>query len=145
MATGNKRILVVDDNKSLVMIVERVLQREGYSVTTALTGADGIQKAKSEKPDLIILDIQMPGGTDGYEVCRVLQLDPSTSTIPIIFLSSKGNVDERHGQPAAVGLKEVQLAFRYGASDFLHKPISANDLIAAVKNALSLSKILSSD
>lgn len=143
MTTSRKRILVVDDNKSLVLVMARILQKEGYDVFTAFDGTEGMQKAQREKPDLIILDIRMPG-PDGYEVCRELQSDPNTANIPIVFLSSKGNIDEKQG-PAGVGLKEVKLAYRYGASDFLHKPISSKELITTVKGILSLDNILSSD
>jgi len=142
MTTNSKRILVVDDNQSLVKIAEHLLQREGYEVSTAFDGTEGIQKAQREKPDLILLDIKMPG-IDGYEVCRQLQLDPNTANIPVVFLSSKGNIDEKQG-PAAVGLKEVKLAYQYGATDFLHKPIYAKELITTVKSILSFDKILSS-
>src|SRR5271157_4355011 len=131
MTGSSKRILVVDDNKSLVMVMARILQKEGYIVSTAFDGSEGMEKAQSEKPDLIILDISMPG-PDGYEVCRQLQLDPNTSNIPVVFLSSKGNIDEKQGM-AGVGLKEVKLAYSYGASDFLHKPISSKELITKVK------------
>ena len=140
---GNNRILVIDDNKSLVFIAERVLQREGYIVSTALNGQEGIHKAKTEKPDLIVLDIEMPG-LNGYEVCRELQQDQNTINIPIIFLSAKGNTDETQGA-SAVGLKEIKLAFNLGASEFLHKPVSAADLITAVKKTLSFTDIISSE
>jgi CheY-like chemotaxis protein len=140
---ASKRILVVDDNKSLVMVMARILQKEGYIVSTAFDGPEGMEKAQKEKPDLVILDISMPG-PDGYEVCRQLQLDPNTSNIPVVFLSSKGNIDEKQGA-AGVGLKEVKLAYSYGASDFLHKPISSRELITTVKGILSLDNILASD
>ena len=143
MTTSRKRILVVDDNKSLVLVMARLLQREGYEVSTAFDGTEGMQKAQTEKPDLIILDIRMPG-PDGYEVCRELQSDPNTASIPIVFLSSKGNIDEKQG-PAGVGLNEMKMAYKYGASDFLHKPISSKELITRVKGILSLDNILSSD
>jgi CheY-like chemotaxis protein len=143
MTSSSKRILVVDDNKSLVMVMARILQKEGYDVSTAFDGTEGMEKAQSEKPDIIILDISMPG-PDGYAVCRQLRLDPNTSNIPVVFLSSKGNIDEKRG-PAGVGLKELQLGYSYGASDFLHKPISSKELITTVKGILSLDNILSSD
>lgn len=143
MATNRKRVLIVDDNKSLVLVAARVLEKEGYDVSTAFDGMEGVAKAQTEKPDLIILDIGMPG-PDGYEVCRELKMDPNTANIPVVFLSSKGNLDEREG-PSATGLKEVKLAYSLGAYDFIHKPISARELITVVNDAFALDKIISSD
>lgn len=143
MIIHRKRILVVDDNKSLVMVMQRILQHEGYDVSTAFDGTEAIQKAQMAVPDLVILDISMPG-IDGYEVCRHLQSDPKTAKTPIVFLSSKGNIDERKG-PAGVGLKEIQQAYSFGAVDFLHKPVTAKELLSTVKSVLSLGKIASAD
>jgi CheY-like chemotaxis protein len=135
-------ILVVDDEKSLVLIAERVLQKEGFDVITAMNGIDGLKQAIENMPDVIVLDIVMPG-MDGYEVCRKLQGNPDTCNIPVIFLSVKGVVDENKSA-AAEGLKEISDAFEYGASDFLNKPVTARDLIEAIKKALSFHNILSS-
>ena len=143
MTADRKKILVVDDNKSLVVVMERILQKEGYDVRTALDGSEALQKIQAEKPDLIILDILMPG-IDGYEVCRQLQADAKTASIPVVFLSSKGDIDERKGA-AGVGLKEVKRAYDYGAIDFLHKPISSQELLTTVRSILSLGKIASLD
>jgi len=143
MATNRRRVLIIDDNKSLVVVAARVLEKEGYDVSTAFDGVEGVAKAQTERPDLIILDIGMPG-TNGYEVCRELKMDPNTANIPVVFLSSKGNLNEREG-PSAIGLKEVKLAYSLGATNFIHKPISARELIAAVNDVFILDKILSSD
>jgi twitching motility two-component system response regulator PilH len=135
-----KRILVVDDNRMLAMTAERVLQKQGYETASALNGPEGLQKAQQWKPDLIILDIVMPG-MDGYEVSRQLKRYPDTVDIPIIFLSSKGNTDETEGPPI-VGLKEINKAFNSGANDFLHKPVAAADLLRAVNDVFGLYKLL---
>jgi len=132
-------ILVIDDNRTLVLVAERVLKKQGYAVSTALNGADGIKKARAEKPALIILDIVMPE-MDGYEVGRQLKQNPDTASIPIIYLSAKGNTDETKGSTAD-GLKEIDKAFECGASDFLNKPVKASDLIETVKNVLWLSRL----
>lgn len=135
-------VLVVDDEKSLVLIAERVLQKEGFDVITASNGVDGLKQALENIPDVIVLDIVMPG-MNGYEVCRKLQGNESTCNIPVIFLSVKGVIDEKKGA-SAEGLKEVNEAFDYGASDFLNKPVTARDLIEAIKKALSFHQLLSS-
>jgi CheY-like chemotaxis protein len=135
-------VLVVDDEKSLVLIAERVLQKEGFDVVTAYNGIDGFKKALESLPDVIVLDIVMPE-MNGYEVCQKLQANEKTCNIPVIFLSVKGTVDENKGATIE-GLREINEAFNRGASDFLNKPVTARELIDAIKKALSFHQILSS-
>ena len=85
-----KRILVVDDSRMLATAVERILQKQDYEVITAISAIEGFDKAKEEKPDVIILDVIIPG-INGYEVGRELRQDPETSDIPIIFLSGESH------------------------------------------------------
>jgi len=134
------RILVVDDDRSLVRLAERVLQDEDFDVLTAFDGREGLERAREEKPDLIILDIVMPK-MDGYEVCRHLQRDPNTACIPVIFFSVKGEVDEI-GKPPVIALKEQTKAFHAGALDFLIKPVTAEELVNRTKALLRLSKLI---
>jgi len=136
---NKKRVLVIDDNRTLVLAARGVLQKNGYDVITALNGSEGLQKAEQEKPDVIVLDIVMPG-MNGYEVGQELKQNPETSDIPIIFLSAKGNTDEKKG-PTANGLKEIDKAFECGANDFLNKPVKADDLLASIKNVLWFAKM----
>jgi CheY-like chemotaxis protein len=138
---SKKRILIIDDNRTLVLTAERVLQKGGYETATALNGRDGLQKAQQWKPDVIILDIVMPG-MNGYEVGNQLRQNPVTADIPIIFLSAKGNTDETQGAPV-IGLKEISKAFDSGASDFLHKPVAAVEFLQAVNNVLNLDELIS--
>jgi CheY-like chemotaxis protein len=141
MAMEKKRVLIIDDNRTLALTAERVLQKQGYDTQTAMNGREGLEKAQKWQPDIIILDIVMPG-IDGYEVGRELRQDPGTAGIPIIFLSAKGNTDEKEGSPT-IGLKEINRAFKCGANDFLHKPVAAADLIYAVENILKISELIS--
>jgi CheY-like chemotaxis protein len=134
------RILIVDDNHALVLAAERVLQKEGFDVLTAYDGLEGLEKARAEKPDLIILDIMMPK-MDGYEVCRQLRNDPVTARIPIIILSAKGEVDEKKSAPA-IGLKDIYSAYNLGVNNFLTKPVTANDVLNAVRDEFSFSALL---
>ncbi len=135
------RILVVDDNHSVVKLLELLLQREGYIVLTAFDGMDGLQKAGQEKPDLIILDVVMPG-IEGYEVCRHLQADPNTANIPIIFLTVKGDVRGviSLNRKRIVGerVRERIDAYEAGATDFLSKPIVAKEVVDRVRKVLSV-------
>lgn len=136
-----KLILVVDDNRVMVLATKRILQKQSYDVITALNGVEGLEKARKEKPDVIILDIVMPG-MDGYEVGHQLRMDPDTTEIPIIFLSAKGNTDEKKG-PTVIGLEEIDKAFECGANEFLQKPVAADELLRTVHNVLGLSKLIS--
>jgi DNA-binding response OmpR family regulator len=135
------RILVVDDNHSVVKLLELLLQREGYVVLTAFDGMDGLQKAGQEKPDLIILDVVMPG-IEGYEVCRHLQADPNTANIPVIFLTVKGDVRGviSLNRKRIVGerVRERMDAYDAGATDFLSKPIVAKEVVDRVRKVLSV-------
>jgi DNA-binding response OmpR family regulator len=134
-------VLIVDDEKSLLLIAQRVLQKEGFEVITASNGLEGLQQAQGKKPDIIVLDIVMPD-MNGYEVCRRLQCSSATCGIPVIFLSVKGNVDEKVAP--AQGLKEINMAFDNGAADFLNKPVSARELIDTIRKVLSTYDIIKS-
>ena len=138
---AKKRILIIDDNRALVLAAERVLQKNGFDVLTASDGLKGLEKARAEKPDLILLDINMPV-MDGYEVCHKLKSDPDMARIPVIILSAKGEIDEKK-TASAVGLKEVYTAYDLGANNFLTKPVAADDLLDAVRNEFAFSSLLS--
>ena len=121
MAKG--RILVVDDEIYIVHILDFSLGMEGYEVVTALDGEQALEKARSEKPDLIVLDIMMPK-LDGYETCKRLKADPETKDVPIILLSAKGrNVDQKVG-------------FEVGADDYITKPFSPRKLVERINAIL---------
>ncbi len=131
------RILVVDDNRSVVRIVEALLQKEGFEVLTAFDGLEGLRKAREEKPNLIILDIVMPR-MDGYKVCRLLQDKPDTAAIPVLMLSVKGYIDDPSldDQVIESRIQEQMDGFDAGAVDFLSKPIKARELLKRVRALL---------
>ena len=121
MASG--KILVVDDEIYIVHILDFSLGMEGYEVITALDGDQAIEKARAEKPDLIVLDIMMPK-LDGYETCKMLKADEATRDIPVILLSAKGrNVDQKIG-------------FEVGADDYMTKPFSPRKLVERINAIL---------
>ena len=121
MAKG--RILVVDDEIYIVHILDFSLGMEGYEVVTALDGEQALDKARSEKPDLIVLDIMMPK-LDGYETCKRLKADAETKDVPVILLSAKGrNVDQKVG-------------FEVGADDYITKPFSPRKLVERINAIL---------
>jgi DNA-binding response OmpR family regulator len=131
------RILCVDDDRPTVTIISGVLRKEGYEVDTALDGTEGLKKAREMKPDLIVLDIMMPG-LDGYEVCRRLRSDPDTSKIGVLMLTAKGGVDEnvKESWKFAGRVQDRLKGFDSGALEFLTKPIKAKELLLRVKAVL---------
>jgi DNA-binding response OmpR family regulator len=115
-----KKILVVDDEPTLVATLRYNLEREGYQVATAVDGESGLAVARAERPDLIILDLMLPG-LDGFEVCRILRRE---MTVPILMLTAKTDEVDK-----VVGLE-------LGADDYVTKPFSMRELIARVRALL---------
>jgi two-component system, OmpR family, alkaline phosphatase synthesis response regulator PhoP len=116
-------ILVVDDERDILDLVEYNLIKQGYEVITSDNGRDSIQLAKAHRPALILLDIMMPR-MDGHQVCQNLKLDPDLKDIPVIFLTARS--DE---QSEVRGLEQ-------GADDYLTKPISISKLMSRIKAVL---------
>ncbi len=135
--SSKARILVVDDNHSIVRLIGALLQKDGFEALTAFDGLEGLQKAREEKPDLIILDIVMPR-MDGYEVSRLLQDDPDTAAIPVLMLTVKGQIDDPSLDDHALeaGIRERMDGYEAGALEFLSKPIKAKELLDRVKALL---------
>ncbi|MEE9573287.1 MAG: response regulator [Candidatus Neomarinimicrobiota bacterium] len=122
-----KRILVIDDLPENVFMLQDRLEHEGYEIITAYDGKSGIEKAQSELPDLILLDVMMPD-INGIEVCKTLVNNKKTSEIPIILVTAKtGAEDTKDGLDA-------------GAYDYIKKPFNKIELLARVKSALKLSE-----
>ena len=122
-----KRILVIDDLPENVFMLQDRLEHEGYIVLTAYDGKSGIEKARTELPDLILLDVMMPD-INGIEVCKTLVNDKHASNIPVILVTAKtGAEDTKDGLDA-------------GAFDYIKKPFNKIELLARVKSALKLSE-----
>ena len=122
-----KRILVIDDLPENVFMLQDRLEHEGYEVSTAYDGKSGMEKAYSEHPDLILLDIMMPDIT-GIEVCKTLVTDKRTSDIPIILVTAKS------------GAEDTKEGLEAGAFDYIKKPFNRIELLARVHSALKLSE-----
>ncbi|GBD86999.1 response regulator PleD [bacterium BMS3Abin03] len=122
-----KRILVIDDLPENVYMLQDRLENEGYEVLTAYDGNSGIEKAKSEFPDLILLDIMMPD-INGIEACKILVSDPKTSKIPIILVTAK------------TGAEDTKEGLEAGAYDYIKKPFNKIELLARINSALKLSE-----
>jgi DNA-binding response OmpR family regulator len=114
------RVLVVEDEESLLFTLAHSLKREGYTVVTASRGDDGLKLAREQKPDLILLDVMLPG-IDGIQVCRMLRRD---SDVPIIMLTALGGESDR-----VAGLDT-------GADDYMPKPFGMRELMARVRALL---------
>jgi two-component system alkaline phosphatase synthesis response regulator PhoP len=118
-----KRIMVVDDDKDIRRLVESILGKEGFVTVGAESGADALKKIQNSKPDLIILDLQLPD-KDGFEVCKILRADPATRYIPVVFLTVQ-NLDSYK----IAGLE-------IGADDYITKPFNQTELVARIKAVL---------
>jgi CheY-like chemotaxis protein len=118
-------ILLVDDNPDSLRLLSLILTRVGYSVRPATDGHQALTAAQSTPPDLILLDIMMPG-MDGYDVCEQLKANESTRDIPIIFLSAVGQ------------LKDKVRALTVGGVDYITKPFQTQEVLARVATHLSL-------
>lgn len=123
MASG-PRILVVDDVQPNIRLLEAVLSTQGYEVIPASSGAEALELVVERRPDLILLDVQMPG-MNGYEVCRRLRADPATSFLPVVMVTSSEGEDR-------VGAIEA------GADDFVQKPFNQAELLARVRSLLRI-------
>lgn len=119
------KVLVVDDVMPNVLLLKVMLSNEKFNVITASNGEQAIEQVRNEKPDLILLDVMMPGLT-GYDVAQILQNDPETHDIPIIFLTALNTSED------------IVRGFRMGGSDFISKPFNKEVLIVRVKYQLSL-------
>lgn len=117
------KILVCDDERHIVRLIQVNLERQGYAVTTAFDGKEGLEKVRSEKPDLVVLDVMMPY-MDGFEVLKTMRKEPDTETLPVIMLTAKAQD------------KDVFEGYHYGADMYLTKPFNPMELVTFVKRIL---------
>jgi DNA-binding response OmpR family regulator len=118
-----RTILLVDDDPGFVELVRRKLEANGYAVVMAFDGREGLLKAQTASPDLVLLDLAMPG-MDGFETLRALKAAPKTAAIPVVMLTSQG--DRKH----------IFAAEQLGASDFLVKPVPWDTLLDVIRTNL---------
>jgi two-component system OmpR family response regulator len=120
-------VLVVEDEENLLEVLKYNLEREGYNVLTAVDGEQGLEVARTSRPDMVVLDIMLPK-LDGLEVCRILRRE---SNVPILMLTAKGEEIDR------------VLGLELGADDYVTKPFSIRELMARVKAMLRRSRMAS--
>jgi CheY-like chemotaxis protein len=118
-----KRILLVDDNTTNLQVLFQALSPEGYELLVAQSGEDALETAQSAMPDLLLLDVKMPG-IDGFETFRRLKAESGTAAIPVIFLSAHANVES------------IEQAGALGAEGYLTKPFDFDVIIAKVREVL---------
>lgn len=111
-----KRVLIVDDEKDLVKMVALQLEASGYEVISAYDGQEGLNKAREENPDLIILDLMLPR-LDGYKVCRMLKFDDKYKNIPIVIFTGRAQEEDE------------KLGYETGANAYIVKPFRLNTLL----------------
>jgi DNA-binding response OmpR family regulator len=116
--------LVIEDDPSFLRFLEFVLQKEGYEVISATNGLFGLRKAREESPDLLVLDVMLPG-LDGFEVCHRIREDASINKLPIIMLSAKGQDTDK------------TTALRVGANEFFAKPVDRAVLLKKIAELLN--------
>jgi len=116
----SKKILVVDDEPAIARLVKMSLAVEGYDVRTATSGFEAMEEVESWRPDLVVLDIMMPG-MNGYEVCGEIKSKPHTKGIKVVFLTARGNPGD------------AQQGFSVGGDDYIIKPFDPEELLEKVK------------
>ena len=121
---GETKILLVDDEPSIVKMVGKRLEVEGFQVIVAMDGQDGLQKAQTEQPNLIILDLMLPK-LNGYEVCTMLKQDTRYQKIPIMMFTAKAQD------------KDEKLGMECGANAYLRKPFRAQELLDKIRALLA--------
>jgi two-component system alkaline phosphatase synthesis response regulator PhoP len=121
--TKREKIVVIEDEADILEVLQYNLKREGYMVIASRDGEEGLDSVRRENPDLVLLDLMLPG-LDGLEVCKRLQADPVTANVPVIMVTAKGEETD------------VVSGLQIGADDYVTKPFSPKELLARVKAVL---------
>lgn len=120
---SKSKVLVIEDESDILEVIKYNLEREGHKVIACRDGEEGLSRIRTENPDLVILDLMLPG-IDGVEVCQRVKSDPVTNAIPIIMVTAKGEE------------ADVVLGLGIGADDYIAKPFSPKELVARIKVVL---------
>ena len=118
------RVLIVDDSPTEIYVLKTMLEKHGHQTSQAGSAEEGIAKAKSDKPDLVLMDVVMPG-TNGFQATRAICKDPETAKIPVIIVTTKSQESDK-----VWGIKQ-------GAKDYITKPVEEGELMVKIKAALA--------
>jgi len=118
-----KKVLLVDDSNTVLLMEKMILAKGPFEIIVARDGIEGVEKAKSEQPDVILLDVMMPR-LDGLSACAVLRSDAATAHIPIVMVTTRAEE------------MNIEAAFRNGCTDYVTKPINSVELLAKLNNIL---------
>jgi CheY-like chemotaxis protein len=118
------RVLIVDDDPVILRLLQINFRLEGYEVDTATRGEEALERARSDRPDVVVLDVMMPG-IDGWEVCRRLKETPEARNIPIIFLSARAQDEDR------------ERSYALGVDEYVTKPFDPSHLAEIVRRLLA--------
>ncbi len=120
-----KKILLVDDSQTVLMTERAILAPERFQLITASNGAEACERARLEKPDLVLMDIVMPV-MNGLDACKAIRADPSTRSIPIILVATRGETDN------------LERGYASGCNDYVTKPLDATELLSKVRSILGV-------
>jgi len=123
--TEKKKVLIVDDERDIVETLKFVIESEGIECLTAYDGEEALNLAKSEMPDLIVLDVMLPK-INGYKICRLLKFDSKYKDIPILMITARSQEEDK-----AIGEET-------GADEYITKPFDINEVVKKIKNYLAI-------
>ncbi len=118
-----RKILIVDDEQNIAISVEFLMKREGFEVTVARDGEEGLQRIRNDRPDLVLLDVMMPK-LNGFQVCEAVRADPELANVRIVMLTAKGRE------------AEINKGMSLGADAYIPKPFATSDLVSKVTSLL---------
>ncbi|HSP17191.1 MAG TPA: response regulator [Thermoanaerobaculia bacterium] len=124
---ARKKILLVDDSPTILLMEKMILAQGGYELVVAVDGEDGLLKAREHNPDLILLDVVMPG-KNGLEVLQALRQEEATRSVPVIMVTTRSEADK------------IEAAYTIGCADYVTKPINGLELITKVTNCIGASR-----
>jgi len=121
--SATKKILIVDDSNTILLMVQMILRREGYELVTARDGADGLEKVRTHQPDLVLMDVMMPV-MNGFEALQAIRADSTIAATPVIMVTTRAESEN------------VESGYLSGCSDYVTKPINGAELLAKVRNLI---------
>ena len=123
----SRKILLVDDSATVLMMERMILASERFQIVTAANGEEAQQRARTEQPDLILMDIVMPK-CNGIQACKAIKEDPETKHIPIILVTTRGEAES------------MEAGYSSGCNDYVTKPVNSTELLTKIRNVLGVQK-----